>query len=484
MPKVCSLLFWAIAVLASTFLSQRELKAGSELEKISHVFILYLENRSFDNLLGEFPGANGLFKAQTTLQRDRNGVPYAFLPPAVGPFSIDGNTPAVRAITMGNLPNAPFAIDRMNPAATIDVVTRGLTHQFYTNRAQIHGGANDRFALLSDARGFSMGYYSASAMEHTNLWKAARNGVLFDNFFQGAFGGSFLNHIWLVCACAPVWPHPPASERSRLDLEGVPIQERRVTAAADGDYAVNTTQSVFLNNGHQGENLLPAQTSTTIGDLLTQRGIDWAWYAEGWNLATSRERTPEEEAQLHAMRFSYHHQPFAYFERFNPSTANGRAERRKHLRDGGELEVDIRSGQLPPVAFYKPANVNTEHPGESSVAAGDVVIGRILALLEASPIRNSYALIVTFDEFGGFFDHVAPPAGAAVGQRADFFGPGTRIPAIVVSPFAKRGSIDSTELETTSILKFLAERFQLGPLPSARFQAVKSIAHVFDSTAK
>jgi phospholipase C len=472
-------LLWPLAIAAAALLPVAA-KAASGLEKISHVIVLYLENRSFDNLFGDFPGANGLSKARSTVQRDRQNVPYASLPPAAGPFDVDGNPAAVRAITMGTLPNAPFAIDRLNPAATIGVVTRGLVHQFYTNRAQIHGGANDRFALFSDARGFAMGYYSAAAMERTNLWKAARRGVLFDNFFQGAFGGSFLNHIWFVCACAPVWPRPPASQRSIIDEEGNPIAERRVTATVDGNYAVKTVQSVFLNNGRQGENLLPAQTAITIGDLLTQRGIDWAWYAEGWDLVIDRQRTPEQDAALQAMRFSYHHQPFAYFERFNPATANGRAERRKHLRDGRDLEADIRSGYLPSVSFYKPANVNTEHPGESSVSAGDEVIGRMIELLESSSIRDSYALIVTFDENGGFFDHVAPPAGPAAGHRADFFGPGSRVPAILVSPYVRPGTIDPTELETTSIAKFLAERFQLGPLPSARFHAVQSFAGVFD----
>ena len=97
------------------------------------------------------------------------------------------------------------------------------------------------------------------------------------------------------------------------------------------------------------------------------------------------------------------------------------------------------------------------------------MIGRVMDMLARSPMRDSYALIITYDEFGGFFDHVAPPAGAAAGDRADFFGPGTRVPAILVSPYAKRGTIDSTELETTSILKLIAERFQLDPLPSARF---------------
>jgi acid phosphatase len=303
-------------------------------------------------------------------------------------------------------------------------------------------------------------------------------------FLPGRFGGSFLNHIWLVCACPPLWLHPPANQRSVLDAQGIPIDERRVTTVQDGDYAVNTTFSVFLNDGRQGADLLPAQTAVTIGDRLTEHGIDWAWYSEGWDLAIDLDRTPAQNARFEAMRFAYHHQPFAYFQRFDPAIAGGRAERRKHLRDGRDLELDIRSGQLPPVVFYKPADIDSEHPGLGSVAAGDAVIGRLMDMLARSPMRDSYALIITYDEFGGFFDHVAPPAGAAAGDRADFFGPGTRVPAILLSPYAKRGTIDSTELETTSILKLIAERFQLDPLPSARFRAVKSLAGAFDFTAK
>jgi acid phosphatase len=155
------------------------------------------------------------------------------------------------------------------------------------------------------------------------------------------------------------------------------------------------------------------------------------------------------------------------------------AQRRKHLRDASDLETDVRSGQLPPVTFYKPANVNTEHPGETSVGAGDKVIGAIMDLLDNGPMRDSYALIVTYAEFGGFFDHVPPPAGAAVSGRADFFGPGSRIPAILVSHLVKAGTIDSRELETTSILKLIAERFQLDPLPSPRFRAVNSLSGAF-----
>jgi acid phosphatase len=253
-----------------------------------------------------------------------------------------------------------------------------------------------------------------------------------------------------------------------------------VTAEADGDYAVNTTQSVFLNDGRQGANLLPPQTSVTIGDRLSERGIDWAWYSEGWDLVIDAQRTPAETARLDAILFAYHHQPFTYFERFDPATARGRAERRIHLRDARDLEVDIQSGQLPQVAFYKPADLNSEHPGYGSVAAGDAVIGRVLAMLEAGPMRHSYALIITYDENGGFFDHAVPPAGLDAGGRADFFGPGTRIPAVLVSPLVTPGRIDSTEFESTSILKLIADRFDLDPLPSPRYAAVRSLAEAFE----
>jgi phospholipase C len=468
---------------AGLFLSGSAACAESRLDKVSHIVVLYMENRSFDNLLGAFPGANGVDRAgPSALQRDAGGTPYENLPGVKGPFDVPSNPPDVRAIALGPLPNRPFAIDAVDPRVTLATTTRGLTHLFYTNRAQINGGANDRFALLSDAGGFTMGHYSRSAMDRTELWRAARDGILFDNFFQGAFGGSFLNHMYFVCACGPVWPNPPQDQRSILASDGRPIEDRRVTAASDGDFAVNTVQSVYLNDGTQGRNLLPAQPGLTIGDRLSERGIDWAWYSEGWDLATKEKRTLQEDQQFTSLRFAYHHQPFAYFQRFDPATARGRAQRRIHLRDARDLQVDIESGQLPPVSFYKPGDVNSEHPGYGSVAAGNAVLGRIRAMLDASPVRESYALIVTYDENGGFFDHVAPPSGASAGARADFFGPGTRIPAILVSPVVAGGKIDSTEYESTSVIKMIADRFGLDPLPGARFDAVKSLAGAFGAT--
>jgi acid phosphatase len=485
--RFAALLVGALAGLSGAAAQDRP------IDRISHIVVLFLENRSFDNLFGTFPGADGIDNAikSGTVQRDASGQPFEALPPPwkTGPFDVSDNPPQIRAIPFGERANAPFAIDAVLGRTDTALRTRDLVHKFYTNRTQIDGGANDLYAAYSDAAGLSMGYYSRDAMESSTLWQLARENVLLDHFFMGAFGGSFLNHMYLVCGCAPVWPNAPESQRSKLDAKGRPLpkpdspgdfEDNRLVAAADGDYAVNTTQSVYLNNGGQGSNLLPPQDAPTIGDRLTAKGIDFAWYTGGWDIAAKRDRSDAETRYLNGgLRFQWHHQPFAYFRRFDPNTPAGGEERTKHLRDSLHLQDDIGAGTLPPVTFYKPSGLLNQHPGYAGLDLGDAEVGRIAGLLAASPMKDSYVLIITYDENGGFFDHVPPPSGAAAGARADFLGPGTRVPAIVVSPLLKKRGIDGTEFQTGSILKFITDRFRLEPLPSPRVQAVNSLSVLF-----
>ncbi|XLM20103.1 sulfatase-like hydrolase/transferase, partial [Chromobacterium piscinae] len=113
---------------------------------------------------------------------------------------------------------------------------------------------------------------------------------------------------------------------------------------------------------------------------------------------------------------------------------------------------------LPQVAFYKPQGNLNQHPGYASVTDGDAHIASVIAQLQKSPQWKNMLVIVTYDENGGFYDHAAVPKG-------DGWGPGTRIPAIVISPFAKKGFVDHTQYDTASILRFLTRRFGLKPLP-------------------
>jgi phospholipase C len=409
------------------------------LQKIEHVVVIFMENRSFDHMFGNFPGANGLANAgAAAVQVDANDRAYEFLP---DPLDVRKSPPARYPAIPEKLPNKPF---RLNEYYKPSEILGSLVHAFYDQQQQINGGRMNRFALVSDAKGYTMGYWDASGLR---LWDYAKRYTLADNFFHAAFGGSFLNHMWLVCACTPLYPNAPEPIVAQVDGSGKLIRNGFVTP--DG-YGVNTMEPVGGPYSPTLDKalLLPVQTLPTIGDRLTEKGIAWAWYSGGWNEA--------EAGTLKEGTFSFHHQPFAFFQRFQ----KGSPDRARHLKDLADFIADIDKGTLPAVAYYKPRRGINQHPTGSSVEASDAHLGEILDRLEKSPQWGKMAVIVTYDENGGFWDHVAPPV-------RDRWGPGTRVPALIISPFAKKGFIDSTRYDTTSILKLIETRFGLTPLGTA-----------------
>ena len=404
------------------------------IDAIDTIVVVYMENRSFDNMFGLFPGATGIADAMASApkQVDANGNVLAALPQPlhVSPSSIvpDTRFPA-------DLPNAPFNIDKFVPA---NQKTGDLVHLFYTNQLQIDGGKNDKFAAYSNAAGLSMGFYDGS---RTKLWDWAKKYTLADHFFMGAFGGSFFNHQMLICACAPTFPNAPEAAVSKFDASGKLLKDGITTP--DG-YAVNTVQSSYQPHSPQAAILLPPQDNPTIGDRLSDKNISWAWYSGGFANAVSGNPS---------VFFQFHHQPFAYYRKYGDGTAG----RQAHLKDGQEFFADIEKGTLPHVTFYKPLGELTQHAGYADVDDGDLHLQAILEKLEKSPQWSHMAVIVTWDENGGFYDHVAPPKG-------DRWGPGSRIGAVVVSPFAKRGYVDHRTYDTLSIMALIEKRWGLKPL--------------------
>jgi phospholipase C len=425
--------FLVIALTALPWCSAAQTQATG-LDKIEHIIVITLENRSFDNLFGTFPGVEGL-AANKTVQTDHNGQRYLTLPAVMDtrhePPVVDKRFPAA-------LPNQPFLMDHYaSPDETGDLV-----HRFYHQQQQINGGKMDRFAAVSNGGGLSMGYVDASK---TGLWRYARNYTVADHFFQGAFGGSFLNHFWLICACTPHFDNAPDTLKAVLDAQGKLITDGKLTP---NNYAVNTIYSV--NTPHppfvKHNTLLPGQHMPTIGDRLSEKGISWAWYSGGWN---------DVLAGKGDVSFQYHHQPFAYFKNF----AEGTKGRKEHLKDERDLLEALRTNTLPAVVFYKPLGEYNLHPGYASITAGDEHITQLLGLIEQSPAWHSTVVIVTFDENGGYWDHVAPPV-------VDRWGPGARVPTLIISPFAKKHAIDSTVYDSTAIVKLIEKRFGLAPLTS------------------
>ncbi|NTV97891.1 MAG: acid phosphatase [Chlorobiaceae bacterium] len=467
-------------------------KIRTSLRQLETIVIIYAENRSFDNLYGLYPGANGIFRdaegkpvqQESFRQLDRNGAtPLEHLPPVW-----NASTASAGELSfIAKLPNAPFRIDAPPgsiPGIKPDKATPDLAHRFYNNQMQINRGKNNMFAAWSDAGGLSMGYYDGSSMQ---MWKLAKEYTLADNFFMSAFGGSFLNHFWLISAQTPYFPDAPAELKSCIEPNGSLSLTRNSPASAmtgapeyvadkpltpDG-YAVNTMQPPYQPSGippapggnpalaDASKNPLPPQNYRTIGDELSDKGIDWIWYAGAWNEAL-RDRSVISRAGT--SNFQTHHQPFNYFKRFDPATPEGAAERERHLKDFSDMQEAIRKGILPPVVFYIPQGSVNQHAGYSTVMAGDAHIADVVHSLQKSPQWKKMAIIVTYDENGGFWDHVPPPAG-------DRWGPGIRIPAIVISPYARKHYVDHTGYDTTSILKFLTIRFGLKPLMGVRNNA-------------
>jgi acid phosphatase len=489
--------------------------------KIDTIVVIYAENRAFDNLYGNFPGAHGLSDVVNrdgrplpayVPQIDRDGSVLPTLPPTWRGVTAAGITPVVTEAQSAGLPNAPFAIEhaftaQSNAALSSSTVTRDLVHRFFEHQMQIDGGKNDGFAAWSDAGGLVMGHYDSS---QSALYRLAQEFVLADNFFQGAFGGSFLNHQYLICACAPEYPNAdaapakpsiaildtdaaghylprlkPAKDAKPSALDAAPKYAKSGNIAplnyfGDGKfYAVNTMQPAYQPSGNKpaatdadylyadpnNATTLPPQTRATIGDALDAKRVDWIWYSGSWDaaLADGRRSPLDAREAIYAPEipggspdFQPHHQPFNYYERFDP--AAHAEQRAAHLKDYSALLADAAAGRLPAVAFYKPQGNVNQHPGYASVAEGDAHIAGLVAKLRASPQWPHMMIVITYDEFGGAWDHVAPP-------QADLLGPGSRIPALIVSPFAKRGSVDHTQYDTESILRLITRRFDLAVLP-------------------
>lgn len=438
-PRLARPLLSPLSLCLALLLVPPAARSQPRVDRIGHVIVLYLENWSFDGLFGRFRGADGFASAGAALRQvDRAGQPYATLPPPLLVTYKKPTVPDPRFPADLKLPVAPFDLARYVPP---DQKTGDLVHRWYQQQYQIDGGTMDKFVAWTDAGGLVMSYYDANSMPLGDL---AREGTLCDRFFHSAFGGSWLNHIWLISAQMPRWPgKPPAAMMAKLDAAGIMVEDGEVSP---GGEVINDVFTV--NKPHPAstprDQLLPNLTMTTIGDRLTAKGVSWAWYSGGWNAALAGHADP---------LFSFEHQPFAYFANWS----DGKPAKAEHLRDETDFFRALETGQLPAVSFVKPIGEDDMHPGLSAPLRGMQHAQRLVDAVRRSRVWADSVVVITFDENGGRWDHVAPPV-------IDRYGPGTRVPTIVLGPFARKGFVDHARHETVSILKLIETRWGLAPL--------------------
>ena len=450
-------------------------------EKIEHIIVIYQENWSFDSLYGQYPGANGFADAFDTLpQRDKSTgyLTYIYQTPQPLNGGTDNRFPPANG--QAALPLIPYDLTQY---VTNNQTTGDIIHRFYHQQLQIDNGvlepkngSLDKYVTWSDNPGLVLSYIDATNLPEGKL---AQEYTLCDNFFHSAYGGSFLNHQFLVAAAAPRWNQPiPAGFQSSWNPTTRALSDGNLTL--DGAYVVNTTYGAQAPHPVTATNklLLPINNTDptktdyvpTIGNRLDDAGVSWKWYSGGWNNAINNNADP---------LFQYHHQPFAYFSKYAPFKADGTLNPATtgpaaHLQDEQVFLTDVQQGTLPAVSFIKPLGPDNEHPGYASLLRGQQHIADLVNAVKNSKSWKNTVIIITYDENGGRWDHVTPPI-------VDAWGVGSRVPTIVISPFTKGGNVDGTQLETVSILKLIERRYRLAPL-SARDAnpAVNDLTQVFD----
>ena len=455
--------------------ARSETQPGSGLRQIDHWIVIYQENWSFDGLYSKFPGADGSDRAAAaTAQVDKWGKLLTALPSP----STDPNIPA-------GLPPRPYDLAAYVPVTS---TSKDMIHAFYTEQLQIDNGrlepsagSMDKFVAWSNNGSFVLSYYDATNLPEGLL---AQQYTLCDHFFHAAFGGSMLNHLFLVAAAAPPWNQPlPESAKqfvSRFDAAKKRLHDGNLTV--DGRYVVNTTYSAEMPHPRVPydqllqpiNNVDPRRSGyhPTIGNRLDDAQVSWKWYAGGWDDALAGNAGP---------LFQFHHQPMAYYAKYAPLRSDGTLNPattgpEAHLQDEKRFFVDLAADHLPAVSFIKFYGADNAHPGYASLLRGQQHVADVVHAVQNSAAWGHTAIIITYDENGGRWDHVAPP-------RRDAWGPGTRVPAIVISPFAKRRDVSHTSYDTLSILKTIESRYGLPPLNN-RDAAAASMADCFQAESR
>lgn len=335
-----------------------------------------------------------------------------------------GTYPGADGIPEGTcMPRDPTEVNQtcVEPMHLGDRPVVDLDHNRETFLNQLRGGRMNGFVYASELAGkrhgaLAMGYYDDRDLPM--YWNVADEYVLFDRFFSSAGGGSVINHMYWVTG----------SPGSRNGDDAIP-------ARGWGD--------------------LP-----TIFDRLDEAGISWKFYVQNYDpRITYRTRDlTDRGAQVVWV-------PLLAYARYidDPRLAS-------RIVDLNEYYDDLANGTLPAVSYMVPSGASEHPPG--SIRAGQRFVRGLLNALMASDAWDTSAFLWTYDDWGGWYDHVRPP-------KVDRHGYGFRVPALLVSPYARKGHVDSTQLDFASVPKFIEENWGLRPLAS-RDRESRSMLSAFD----
>jgi len=408
---------------------------------INHIVVIMQENRSFDNYFGTYPGASGI----------------------------------PRGTCMPLSPDHPN-VGCVKPFLSTNVISGDLPHGYQSSVIAHDNGKMDGFMVAENEDRKTMSYYDNKTIPY--YWDLARHYVLADNFYSSVLSYSLPNHWFALAGQAPAtsmfyFMHRPPHNNILNQAENVSIiaggggnqnaTMGNTTVAANFGVNPNPT-STNLRDEVARVYLEESNLTKTVADLFMNNthNITWKYYdhlvrAGNYKAAVSSGRA---------------------FEFWNPFSAKGSTYTpaySSHFANRAQIFTDLRNGNFPQVSWVMPSFPVSEHP-PANITSGMNWVKQVINAIMNSPYWNSTAIILTWDDYGGFYDHVAPP-------QIDKYGLGFRMPTIIISPYSKPGYIDHTQYQFESMLKFIEWRFSLQPLTGRDLHA-NNLLNAFDFNQK
>lgn len=414
---ICIVLIFVLVLGTVYFLN---VPAVSSQSKIQHVIFIVQENHSFDNYFGTYHGADGLLP-NSSIPIDPNDTGMGF----VSPYHLNATVPV--SIVGDELPPGISDPDELSADSNNSVspyhlssesIGQDLSHAWKVAHEAYDNGKMDGF-VAAEGSNLTMGYYDRSDIPY--YWDYADNYVLDDNFFSSLMGPSFPNHLYIASGT-----NGPTNMTESWILDGS---------------IINNPGSSF---SWQGVDL----TWSTLAQELSIANMTWRWY--------------DGDANATAPTIWNVLPLFDYFQtRPNELSA--------HVKNMQNFVTDVQNNNLPAVSWIIPSSWHpptlpsvfanqsiSEHPPARSDCGMDYVAYLVDQVMQ-SPAWNSTAIVITWDDYGGFYDHVPPP-------QVDAYGEGFRVPTLVISPWAKHNYIDHTQYEFASLLRLAEDNFNLTTL--------------------
>jgi phospholipase C len=365
-------------------------------QKIKHIVFIVKENRTFDTLFGRFPGADGV-----TWGRTCNG----------------------KTLRLRRAPDRAW----------------GPVHSFDEGLRAIDGGRMDCFDKLYEERNLAS-YVQYRRDQIPNYWAYARHFTLADHFFSSIYGPTGPEHLWTVAAQSNRFVDNERNYQGGAGRVREYCDDSKERAFAFKK--MTRKQTDFAYSLEENRSLIgelvkrfwvtrwPCFNIAVLPDLLQQRGISWTYY---------RGSNPWVDPLREIRHIRY-------------------GSMWRHRVSESQFIPDVTSGKLPAVSWLVPPVELSDHP-PGSICEGENWTVRALNALQRTRQWSHTAVVLTWDDFGGFYDHVPPP-------HLDLYGLGPRVPAIIISPWVKPSYIERGTLEFSSVLKFIERVFDLPSLAS------------------